>query len=169
MSKVIIPVPERFHSEAYLSVIDALPSQLMLSISSHALEDMKRIAEQGYPDEICGLLIGKANSEGWVVNEVRQVANINEERVADRFALDPEGYQLIDRELRGSDVEIVGVFHSHPDCPAKPSPTDLQHAWEDFIYPIISVCGGEVAEVKAWVLSGDVGEGGCFQALRIQS
>jgi len=168
MTKVLVPVPERFLSEAYKNVLDASPSQLHCDFAADAMMQMQAIAIAGYPDEICGLLVGTSSPQGWVVQSVHQVTNINEERAADRFQLDPAGYQAVDKILRGTGQEIIGVFHSHPDCPARPSPTDLQSAWEGFIYPIISVCQGEVAEVNAWVLSQDVAEGGRFQALAIQ-
>jgi len=165
MSKSDIPVPERFLSEAYLTVIEQAESAQSCVFSVASLQMMQDIAAQGYPDEICGLLIGKADAQGWQVSEVRQVTNINEEHAADRFQLDPSGYQAIDSELRGSGQEIIGVFHSHPDCPAKPSPTDLTNAWEGFVYPIVSVCQGQVAEVHCWVLTDDVQFGGKFQKL----
>ncbi len=169
MAKIIIPEPERFRSEAYLAVLDEKPAAGQCVFSAEALQDMSNIAQMGYPDEICGLLIGKNSGLTWDVQAVRQVANLNEERAADRFQLDPAAYQAIDREFRGTEQEIVGVFHSHPDCPAKPSPTDLINAWEGFVYPIISVCDGQVAEVSCWVLTDDVGLGGRFQKLPHQN
>jgi len=149
--------PERFRSPAYLAVIDDTTASEQLSISALCLDTLRREAEGGFPLEICGLLIGSMNEAGWQVDNVRQVANLNTDRAADRFQLDPAAYQAIDRELRASDNEIIGVYHSHPDCPAKPSPTDLGSAWEGFVYPIISVCDGRAADVRCWVVnpSGD--------------
>ncbi len=165
MSDISIPVPERFLNKAYLDVIHTQESEQCCVFAASALKDMQSIAERGYPDEICGLLVGAANTDGWQVVDVRQVTNINEERAADRFQLDPAGYQSVDSELRGSGKEIIGVFHSHPDCPAKPSPTDLTSAWEGFVYPIVSVVQGSVAEVHCWVLTDDAQMGGKFQKL----
>ncbi len=165
MPDIDIPVPARFESQAYRSVISDKASAQVCAFAPDALQTMQAIAAKGYPDEVCGLLIGKGNAQGWQVAEVRQVANINQERAADRFQLDPAGYQAIDSELRGSGLEIIGVFHSHPDCPAKPSPTDLSNAWEGFVYPIVSVVRGQVAEVRCWVLSDDMQAGGKFQKL----
>ena len=169
MSEIEIPVPERFLSSAYLAVLEDGESEQVCRFVPQAIRMMQDIAVQGYPDEICGLLIGTADAHGWQVSEVRQVENLNEERAADRFQLDPAGYQAIDSELRGSGKEIIGVFHSHPDCPAKPSPTDLTSAWEGFVYPIVSVCKGKVAEVHCWVVTDEVSMGGKFQRLPHQS
>jgi len=148
-----------------LAVLDKEASEKVCVFSEDALASLTEIATQGYPLEICGLLIGSSHVSGWDVSSVRQVENLNQERAADRFQLDPAGYQAIDRELRGSGEEIIGVFHSHPDCPAKPSPTDLTNAWEGFVYPIVSVCEGQLAEINCWVLTDDAANGGCFQKL----
>jgi len=142
--------PKRFQSPEYLAVLATESSQQCYQFSPAAWQDMQKIGEAGYPDEICGLLLGSIDAQGWHIGEVRQVQNLNTERAADRFQLDPVAYQAIDKEVRHTDMEIIGVFHSHPDCPAKPSPTDLEHAWEGFLYPIISVCDGKVADIRCW-------------------
>ncbi|MDQ7005020.1 MAG: M67 family metallopeptidase [Ghiorsea sp.] len=165
MSDIEIPVPERFVSDAYLEVLASQDSSQRCIFSDFSLQNMQEIAAKGYPNEICGLLVGTVSAEGWQVAEVREVENINQERAADRFQLDPAGYQAIDSELRRSGQEIIGVFHSHPDCPAKPSPTDLTSAWEGFVYPIVSVVQGQVAEVHCWVVTDEVSMGGKFQKL----
>ncbi|MDQ6954484.1 MAG: M67 family metallopeptidase [Mariprofundaceae bacterium] len=142
--------PERFNSPEYLAVLgDSLTSQVTI-FNKNAFDQMQAIAAEGYPNEVCGLLLGCIDTQGWQVHEVRQVNNINTERAAERFQLDPAGYQAIDRDIRGSQLEIIGVFHSHPDCPSKPSPTDLESAWEGFLYPIVSVYNAQVADVLCW-------------------
>jgi len=145
--------PERFRSPDYLAVIDAAPATARILLCEQAEQLIREEAEKGYPLEICGLLIGRLADDGWHVSQARPVANLNSERAADRFQLDPAGYQAIDRELRGSGEEIIGVYHSHPDCPARPSPTDLGSAWEGFAYPIISVCEGDAKEILGWCIN----------------
>ncbi len=147
--------PERFRSPDYLAVFDEALTNEKLHISAKNLSDLRRVAETGYPLEVCGLLIGTINDGDWNIQQFRPVANLNTERAADRFHLDPAAYQSIDRELRGTGSEIIGVYHSHPDCPAKPSPTDLTSAWEGFAYPIISICNGKAVEVRCWTLNAE--------------
>jgi len=142
--------PERFRSSAYLATIDGAAAPGQIHISESSMTSLFQEAETGYPLEICGLLIGCINNGDWWVNDIRPVVNLNTDRAADRFQLDPAGYQAIDRELRATENEIIGVYHSHPDCPAKPSPTDLDSAWEGFAYPIISVCEGKATEILCW-------------------
>jgi len=158
--------PERFRSPAYQAVLDDTAAPAHLLISADTLNQMRSEAESGYPLEICGLLIGKITNSDWHVSSIRAVANLNSERAADRFDLDPAGYQAIDRELRGSGSEIIGVYHSHPDCPARPSPTDLGSAWEGFAYPIISVCDSKAADIRCWCIND---EGNRFTPVHIDS
>jgi len=153
MNAMKIPTPERFSSEAYTAILSATAAANHATVAAGVITTMEHAACDGYPYEVCGLLIGSTTPQGdWSISEARQVSNLNHDRAADRFQLDPASYQKIDRELRGSSFEILGVFHSHPDCPAKPSPTDLGSAWEGFLYPIISICQGEVAEIRWWAL-----------------
>lgn len=149
--------PERFRSPEYLDLIDPSLAMAQLKIPSFCLNEMRTAAEAGYPFEVCGLLLGNMNESGWDIRQVRPVKNLNTERATDRFRLDPEAYLEIDRELRRSKLEIVGVYHSHPDCPAKPSPTDRASAWEGFAYPIIGTRQGSVTEIRCWRLN-DSGE-----------
>lgn len=156
--------PERFRSAEYLAAIDDHPSAAQFSIPSSCMQAITEQAERGYPLEICGLLVGKVTADGWDIHEARQVTNLNSERAADRFQLDPAGYQAVDKQLRGSGLEIIGVYHSHPDCPAKPSPTDLESAWDGFAYPIISICNGQSADFRCWSLNNS---GTAFQHIKV--
>lgn len=145
--------PERFRSEEYLAVLDRSDSPLSARFAAKAVETMCQSAEAEYPHEACGLLIGSFDGSAWHIEEVRRVENLNRERAADRFVLDPAAYQAVDRELRGSGREIVGVFHSHPDCPARPSPTDLENAWGGFLYPIVATSKGRAKTIDCWTLN----------------
>lgn len=156
--------PERFTSPAYLNVLDDQPSKQHCAINAESMRLMRDSAEAGYPMEICGLLIGNITDAGWVVQQARPVRNLNTRRASDRFQLDPDAYQAIDRELRGTGREIIGVFHSHPDCPARPSPTDLENVWEGFAYPIISVYKSQAADIRCWAVNAG---GSKFQAVTI--
>lgn len=153
MQETRIPEPERFRSQAYLDVLDGMPSAASCRIAPSAVRSMHESASRHYPLEACGLLIGQSVPLGWEIVEAREVANLNTERAADRFMLDPQGYQAVDKQLAGSGREIVGIYHSHPDCPAKPSPTDLAAAWEGFAYIIVSTCRGMPEDTRCWALN----------------
>ena len=162
----IIPEPARFRGPDYLAVLDEKPDTRVCAATTVADKAMRASAERCYPHEACGLLIGRADSAGWRIDEAFEVRNLNTERAGDRFILDPEAYQSVDKSLAGSGREIIGVYHSHPDCPAKPSPTDLAAAWEGFAYIIISTCRGKAADTRCWALN-DAGDK--FMAVEIET
>lgn len=81
--------------------------------------------------------------------------NLNAERSHDRYDLDPRAWVRVERCLASAPpprLEIVGVYHSHPDHPARPSRTDLERAWPDLVYLIVAVEKGRSAAATAWVL-----------------
>ena len=110
-------------------------------------------AQRGYPEESCGLLLGTQNGAERVVVSVRQARNLNVERAIDRYELDPEDFLAADREARAAGLDIVGVWHSHPDHPAEPSLTDLAGAWPGWSYVIIAVGTEGVSEIRCWELT----------------
>ncbi len=128
-----------------------------LHLLGDVLADLTRLAEAGYPHEVCGLLVGHVDPEG--PRAVRLVAanNLNRERAADRYQLDPDDFVAVDRAARGDGLEIIGIWHTHPDSPAWPSVTDLEAAWEGYSYLIASLRGdgrqtAELAELRSWRL-----------------
>lgn len=107
----------------------------------------------GYPLETCGLLIGRRNGGETEVADVAAARNAIPERACDRFELHPEDFLKADEAARSRGLSIVGIWHSHPDHPARPSATDRAHAWEGWSYLIASVSAGGVHELRCWRLS----------------
>jgi proteasome lid subunit RPN8/RPN11 len=52
-------------------------------------------------------------------------------------------------------LQIVGFYHSHPDHPAQPSLYDLEHAWVNMAYIIVSVQAGKLDHIRNWQLKPD--------------
>jgi proteasome lid subunit RPN8/RPN11 len=107
----------------------------------------------GHPHEVCGLLVGRSTGDRFEVVQAAQARNIVKERKRDRYRLAPDDWVAIDNRARADGLDIIGVWHSHPDHPAKPSPTDLEAAWEGYAYLILSVTANGVAELRSWRLS----------------
>ena len=105
-------------------------------------------AETGYPEEVCGVLIGKEET----INEFRKCRNLNRERAKDRYELDPISFQESDNWARVNNLEILGIYHSHPDHPSLPSEFDRSHAWSVWIYIIFSISNGRFNDARAWLL-----------------
>lgn len=120
-------------------------------------EAIARHGEAGYPDEICGFLLGTQADGEKVVREVVPVDN-NWEETGERrrrFLIAPEDFLREERRARAAGWEILGFYHSHPDHPARPSETDREAAWPGYSYVIQSVRDGRAAEVHSWRLQGD--------------
>ena len=124
-----------------------------MKISKPEYDKISGQAIKGHPDEICGLLIGSVvNGNERVVKATFQARNTNNERAHDRFELHPDDYLSADKFARDNKMEIVGVYHTHPDSPARPSKYDRERAWEGFSYLIIRVDKDKITEAKSWFL-----------------
>lgn len=75
--------------------------------------------------------------------------------VHDRYWIDPADLLRIQKQARDQDLEIIGIVHSHPDHPARPSECDRRLAWPVYSYVIASVRGGQVADMQSWRLNDD--------------
>jgi proteasome lid subunit RPN8/RPN11 len=115
-------------------------------------------ARSHYPHEACGLLIGRVaqgNGEPTRVEHAAPARNLAVDRLADRYLLDPDDFRAADEAARRDGLDVVGIWHSHPDRPARPSSTDLQAAWPGYSYLIVSVGASGVRERRAWRLRHD--------------
>lgn len=117
-------------------------------------DTVHEFARGGYPHETCGLLLGTRNGGENRVTLVRQTRNINAVRAQDRYELDPNDYLAADREAQAAGLDIVGIWHSHPDHPARPSETDRASAWPEWSYVIVSVQRDGGRELRSWRLNG---------------
>ncbi len=126
----------------------------MICLSRSLVADLVRHLEAHYPREACGVFLG-IKGEPDRVTGIRAIANLNTERAHDRYEMDPAGLLAAEKEARGLGVAVIGVWHSHPDHPARPSPTDLERAWPAYAYLIASIREGRAAEWTCWTLNGD--------------
>ena len=81
--------------------------------------------------------------------------NLRNDSPQNRYEISPQDYIRADREARQAGLDIVGFYHSHPDHPARPSQFDLDNAWPELIYVIVSVNKGQAGEMTAWKLADD--------------
>ncbi len=156
--------PSRFDSPAYRAVRAPDPWPGIARIAKPARQAMEAHAKAGYPHEVCGLLLGRTQGADFAVMEAMPARNAMTERAHDRFVLHPADYRKAEARAKALGLEIVGVYHSHPDCPAMPSPTDREFAWEGWLYPILSVAEDGVRALRAWYYREDEGR---FAEVRI--
>jgi proteasome lid subunit RPN8/RPN11 len=124
----------------------------MLHMGSALRERLAELTVAEYPREACGLLVGRGDGRAVRVERVLGLRNLDVERARDRFVLDPDGHARVQDAARREGLDVVGVWHSHPDHPARPSETDREAAWEGWSYLIASVSALGVQELRSWRL-----------------
>lgn len=129
----------------------------MLKIKKKLIEEIAKQGEKGYPYEICGFLLGKIDYQNNIREavEVYQVENQNKERANDRFEISPKDYIKVEDYADKKGLSIIGIYHTHPDHPHRPSQTDLMFAQPDMSYIIMSVNKGKAEGWKSWELKDD--------------
>jgi proteasome lid subunit RPN8/RPN11 len=147
----------------------------MLTITPATLEAIHAQGRASYPNECCGLLIGRFVGcscehrrialEAWPVSnewtaDVALTADESEHSLRDRFYIPPQAYLQAQRSALRRDLEIVGCYHTHPDDRAWPSERDRVGAAGvggglDFSFVIVSILQGTPADVASALLSAD--------------
>ena len=120
-----------------------IPHALLNQIHAHL--------EVGYPNEACGVMLGKDGN----VTEVVHAGNERTDSARNRYLIDPLAYMKIERSADKRGLQVLGIYHSHPDVAARPSQFDLDHAWPNLSYLIVSVCKGKAVETNSWLLRED--------------
>ncbi|GAC1493677.1 MAG: M67 family metallopeptidase [Chamaesiphon sp.] len=122
-------------------------------------------AESAYPDECCGIMLGQITDDGKKLVEIWQAENVWSAETADlyleaeavlakrrRYAIAPLAMLKAQREARDQHLDIIGIYHSHPNYPAVPSEFDRSCAWSQYSYVIVSVEQGKACELRSWSL-----------------
>ena len=122
---------------------------LLNKIHSHAIST--------YPEECCGLMLG-SYEDGSVkkVSELKEMENTYApEEKYHRYTIDPKAFMKAENDANERGVEIVGIYHSHPNAPSKPSMFDQSHAWPTLSYVVVEVREKKPISTRSWVLKED--------------
>jgi proteasome lid subunit RPN8/RPN11 len=144
---------------------------MAIILSPEQVESIRAHGAREYPNECCGMLLGRADGDAKEVSEVVALRNLRHdsaraqellplddmgrESEKNRFLIDPQEQVRVEKEARNRGLDVLGYYHSHPDHPARPSTYDREHAWPWYSYVILSVECGAAAEMTSWVLSED--------------
>ncbi len=128
----------------------------MLKMGRKEYDDLRRHGEETYPHECCGVLLGRMNGDERVVTSTARAGNTRTDSAHNRYNIDPKDLVRIQREGRERGEDIVGFYHSHPDHPARWSPTDHAEAhWLGCSYVITGVEKGKAAVTNSFELTGN--------------
>jgi len=125
----------------------------MISIDKNAFDTMVADAERSFPDECCGFVMGLEEGEERRISRVLVVDNSKEGDRRRRFAIAPKDYLLAERKADEWGLQLLGIYHSHPNHPAIPSEHDRVAAQPFFSYLILSVQEGKFEHLRSWQLN----------------
>ena len=123
----------------------------MTNITQDSLAAIERHATETYPHECCGALL----SSGDVIVGTFALDNTTDGPAERRFLVGPGEYRRAEQWASAQGGTLAGFYHSHPDHPARPSQTDLDNAWPNFLYVIVSVVGAVPRDITCWRLKED--------------
>lgn len=130
----------------------------MLTLTRELYEQIKRLGARAYPYEGCGLLLGANDGPHNRVMGIRPMVNVwpvEEERRV-RFRIAEDDWRDAEFAAMAENMDIIGIFHSHPDSPPVASPRDLDWAsWPGYSYLITEVREGKPLSSRSWQLESD--------------
>ena len=128
----------------------------MLKINKDILEQIYAHGEASYPDEGAGFLLGYDDGDQRHVAQIFITENAREDEARhNRYLVTPKEYLQAEIAAEMLGLSLIGVFHSHPDHPNRPSEFDCEWAQPFFSYIITSVNAGKAIESRSWRLAED--------------
>ncbi len=125
-------------------------------ITADVLARIHAHGEQAYPEEGAGLMLGKEENGKRQVLDILPLTNAREDTARhNRYLITPQDMLNGEKEAMRLGLDIVGIFHSHPDHPNRPSEFDRDWALPWFSYVITSVQQGKAAGSRSWRLTED--------------
>ncbi len=123
----------------------------MIKIANAAWREMVSHARSTYPNECCGAMLGISDGAAKRVDISIRLRNSFEGEQSARYELHPEDLLAAEREACARERELIGIYHSHPDCDAYFSQTDLKNSCPWYSFVVLSVRGGEFDHANSWL------------------
>jgi len=119
-----------------------------ITINQQVIEAIIAHSRLELPNESCGYLAG---DDGIMVKHYEMT---NLDKASDHFSMDPKEQFAAIKDIRRRGLKLVGVYHSHPETPARPSEEDIRLAYDPEIsYVIVSMAESE-PDVKSFRIKG---------------
>ena len=128
---------------------------MTLVLASTHIASMQRHSEADYPREACGVIGGRWAGDRRVAAELVPLVNARTDGARHRYLIPPDAYRRAEARLALDELDVIGVYHSHPDSSAVPSRFDRDNAWPRLSYAILTVAAGRAGDVKSWLLADD--------------
>lgn len=123
----------------------------MIKIEQEAWNRMVEHARETYPNECCGAMLGPIDGDLKTVRIALPLENAYPGAQRERYELRPEDLLFAEREARKNGMDLIGIFHSHPDCDAYFSKTDLENSCPWYSFVVLSIQKGEFHHANSWL------------------
>lgn len=150
----------------------------VLSLSAAHRQTLIAQGQQWAPEECCGLLLGTVNGPSdhhgdrpnhlqKIVQAVVATPNVWHQEQPhlqsldprptsrtnqEAFAIAPRDFLQVQKQARHQNLQIIGIYHSHPHSPPDPSAFDQAIAWEAYSYLILSPYPQGSWQMRSWGL-----------------
>jgi proteasome lid subunit RPN8/RPN11 len=130
----------------------------MIQVDPEPWAAMVAHASETYPNECCGAMLGAVEDGRKVVRVALRLPNAFEGSQAARYQLRPEDLIAAERAAREQRMDVVGIYHSHPDHEPSFSPMDRDRAldqagrplWPGVLYLVVSVRAGLAGAARGY-------------------
>jgi proteasome lid subunit RPN8/RPN11 len=123
----------------------------MIRIEAVPWNEIVAHARAVYPEECCGAMLGRVQDGAKLVTAALPFENAFPGPRAKRYELRPEDLLAAQREARLRGLDLLGVYHSHPDCDAYFSETDLKNSCPWYSFVVLSIRGREFDHANCWL------------------
>ncbi len=123
----------------------------MIEVAASAWHAMVAHAESTYPDECCGAMLGRIEGEKKIVTAAIPLENASTGERQRHYELRPEDLISAEKSARSRGLDLVGIFHSHPDCDAYFSATDLRNSCPWFSFVVLSIKSGNFDHANSFL------------------
>lgn len=127
----------------------------MIEINQAAWDTMVAHAQSTFPDEGCGVMVGSIDGDSKLVTKAIALENSYKGAQEDRYEIRPEDLLAADKKARAEGLDLIGIFHSHPDCDAYFSKTDLENSCPWYSFVVLSIKGGKFHHANSFLPNAD--------------
>ena len=123
----------------------------MIEVNGEPWREMILHAERTYPDECCGAMLGRIEGAKKTVTEAVPIENASTGERQRHYELRPEDLLSAEKAARNRGLDLIGIFHSHPDCDAYFSETDLRNSCPWYSFIVLSIKSGRFDHANSFL------------------
>jgi proteasome lid subunit RPN8/RPN11 len=124
-----------------------------LVLSAEIASQIEQEGVAAYPNECCGILIGRDVGDARIVEKLVPMKNVfDSAEQYHRFSIDPLQLAAADESAASKGRAVLGFYHSHPDHPARPSEYDRTHVppWAFYSHVIVAIHKAKPVDMTCW-------------------